>query len=95
MSLSNSLKEHHGLPLSFMRHIYFRILSMQVATVPSYHIFLIHLLIHFPHYNEIMDTTDIKFAKDMLQHLWTGPISNASVEVAQGGQFVEVQRKER
>ena len=72
---------------------------MQVATVPIYHIFPIHLLIHFPHYNDIMDTTDIMFgrlqAKDMLQHLLTGPISNASVEVAQGGQFVEVQRKER
>ena len=72
---------------------------MQVAIVPIYHIFLIHVLIHFPYYNYIMDTTDIEFgrlqAKDMLQHLWTGPISNASVEVVQGGQFVEVQRKER
>ncbi|KAL4563413.1 hypothetical protein LXL04_027454 [Taraxacum kok-saghyz] len=29
-------------------------------------------------------------AKDMLQHLWTGPISNASVEVVQGGRSVEV-----
>lgn len=37
---------------------------------------------------------DIEFgrlqAKDMLQHLWTGPISNASVEVVQGGRSVEV-----
>ncbi|PWA92190.1 hypothetical protein CTI12_AA082190 [Artemisia annua] len=42
---------------------------------------------------------DIKFgrlqANDMLQHLWTRPISNASMEVTQGGQSVEVQRKER
>ncbi|RDX98537.1 Alpha,alpha-trehalose-phosphate synthase [UDP-forming] 1, partial [Mucuna pruriens] len=37
---------------------------------------------------------DIEFgrlqAKDMLQHLWTGPISNASVEVVQGSRSVEV-----
>ena len=26
----------------------------------------------------------------MLQHLWTGPISNASVEVVQGSRSVEV-----
>ncbi|KVI00773.1 hypothetical protein Ccrd_020974 [Cynara cardunculus var. scolymus] len=39
-------------------------------------------------------TLDVEFgklqAKDMLQHLWTGPISNASVEVVQGGRSVEV-----
>ncbi|KAJ0101410.1 hypothetical protein Patl1_04950 [Pistacia atlantica] len=29
-------------------------------------------------------------AKDMLQHLWTGPISNASVDVVQGSRSVEV-----
>lgn len=29
-------------------------------------------------------------ARDMLQHLWTGPISNASVDVAQGSRSVEV-----
>ncbi|KAJ4726520.1 Alpha,alpha-trehalose-phosphate synthase 1 [Melia azedarach] len=37
---------------------------------------------------------DIEFgriqARDMLQHLWTGPISNASVEVVQGSRSVEV-----
>ncbi|KAG2681576.1 hypothetical protein I3843_11G151900 [Carya illinoinensis] len=37
---------------------------------------------------------DVEFgrlqAKDMLQHLWTGPISNASVDVVQGGRSVEV-----
>ena len=26
----------------------------------------------------------------MLQHLWSGPISNASVDVVQGGRSVEV-----
>ncbi|KAG7622008.1 unnamed protein product [Arabidopsis thaliana] len=29
-------------------------------------------------------------ARDMLQHLWAGPISNASVDVVRGGQSVEV-----
>ncbi|KAK1399198.1 Alpha,alpha-trehalose-phosphate synthase (UDP-forming) [Heracleum sosnowskyi] len=37
---------------------------------------------------------DIEFgrlqARDMLQHLWTGPISNASVDVVQGSRSVEV-----
>lgn len=38
--------------------------------------------------------SDIEFgrlqARDMLQHLWTGPISNASVDVVQGSRSVEV-----
>ncbi|GLI68117.1 hypothetical protein VaNZ11_012454 [Volvox africanus] len=29
-------------------------------------------------------------ARDLLQHLWTGPISNAPVEIIQGGKSVEV-----
>ncbi|CAK9134172.1 unnamed protein product [Ilex paraguariensis] len=37
---------------------------------------------------------DVEFgrlqARDMLQHLWTGPISNASVDVVQGSRTVEV-----
>ncbi|KAI4323071.1 hypothetical protein L6164_022707 [Bauhinia variegata] len=37
---------------------------------------------------------DVEFgrlqAKDMLQHLWTGPISNASIDVVQGSRSVEV-----
>ncbi|KAE7996324.1 hypothetical protein FH972_001056 [Carpinus fangiana] len=37
---------------------------------------------------------DVEFgriqARDMLQHLWTGPISNASVDVVRGGRSVEV-----
>ncbi|XP_052114535.1 alpha,alpha-trehalose-phosphate synthase [UDP-forming] 1 [Arachis duranensis] len=37
---------------------------------------------------------DIEFgrlqARDLLQHLWTGPISNASLDVVQGGRSVEV-----
>jgi trehalose-phosphatase len=37
---------------------------------------------------------DVEFgrvqARDMLQHLWTGPISNAAVDVVQGSKSVEV-----
>ncbi|GIL52515.1 hypothetical protein Vafri_8357 [Volvox africanus] len=37
---------------------------------------------------------DVEFgriqARDLLQHLWTGPISNAPVEIIQGGKSVEV-----
>ncbi|CAN1230323.1 Alpha,alpha-trehalose-phosphate synthase [UDP-forming] 1 [Linum grandiflorum] len=37
---------------------------------------------------------DVEFgrlqARDMLQHLWTGPISNASLDVVHGGRSVEV-----
>ena len=29
-------------------------------------------------------------ARDLLQHLWTGPISNAAVDVIQGAKSVEV-----
>ncbi|GFQ06413.1 alpha alpha-trehalose-phosphate synthase [UDP-forming] 1 [Phtheirospermum japonicum] len=38
--------------------------------------------------------SDVEFgrlqARDMLQHLWTGPISNAAVDVVQGSRTVEV-----
>lgn len=38
--------------------------------------------------------SDVEFgklqSKDLLQHLWTGPISNASVDVVQGARSVEV-----
>ena len=45
-------------------------------------------------YSHLLITVDVEFgrlqARDMLQHLWTGPISNASVVVVQGGRSVEV-----
>lgn len=41
-----------------------------------------------------MAILDVEFgrlqARDMLQHLWTGPISNAAVDVVQGRRSVEV-----
>ncbi|KAL1203079.1 putative alpha,alpha-trehalose-phosphate synthase [UDP-forming] 4 [Cardamine amara subsp. amara] len=40
------------------------------------------------------ESADVEFgraqARDMLQHLWAGPISNATVDVVRGGQSVEV-----
>ncbi|PNH02189.1 Alpha,alpha-trehalose-phosphate synthase [UDP-forming] 1 [Tetrabaena socialis] len=40
---------------------------------------------------------DVEFgriqARDLLQHLWTGPISNAPVEIIQGGKSVEGNRR--
>lgn len=46
------------------------------------------------HKFHVMTNTDVEFgrlqARDMLQHLWTGPISNASLDVVQGGRSVEV-----
>ena len=39
-------------------------------------------------------STDVEFgrlqARDLLQHLWTGPISNAPVNIVQGSKSVEV-----
>ena len=41
-----------------------------------------------------MENADMEFgrvqARNMLQHLWTGPISNAAVDVVQGSRSVEV-----
>jgi len=42
----------------------------------------------------LSNSADVEFgrlqARDMLQHLWTGPISNAAVDVVQGSRSVEV-----
>ena len=48
-----------------------------------------------PHVSfHVILSADVEFgrlqARDMLQHLWTGPISNASVDVVQGSRSVEV-----
>ena len=45
-------------------------------------------------YSHLLIIVDVEFgrlqARDMLQHLWMGLISNASVVVVQGGRSVEV-----
>lgn len=52
----------------------------------------ISLFIHFGKTESA--NLDLEFgrlqARDILQHLWSGPISNASVDVVQGGRSVEV-----
>lgn len=52
------------------------------------------LFVHWSIFVYVTATLDIEFgriqARDMLQHLWTGPISNASVDVVQGSRSVEV-----
>lgn len=76
------------------------IISMQV---PSFHAVsssknvigrLYSILIPFIglcHYIALLDVEFGKLqARDMLQHLWTGPISNASLDVVQGSRSVEV-----
>ena len=44
--------------------------------------------------NNLTKNLDVEFgrlqARDLLQHLWTGPISNASLDVVQGSRSVEV-----
>lgn len=65
---------------------------MQVTVIVIYNQFQ-----YFLSFNQFLlcnCDADVEFgrlqAKDLLQHLWTGPISNASVDVVQGGRSVEV-----
>lgn len=46
-------------------------------------------LLHFYCLHEDVEFGRLQ-ARDMLQHLWTGPISNAAVDVVQGSRSVEV-----
>ena len=60
--------------------------------------FFLFFILVFSTFSSISDPcmtiADVEFgklqARDMLQHLWTGPISNASVDVVQGSRSVEV-----
>ena len=74
-------------------HIYMPLYSLLVKIFWLYCVFcFVHLLINLC--KNVTTTLDVEFgrlqARDMLQHLWTGPISNASVDVVQGGRSVEV-----
>lgn len=73
--------------------------NMQVVKCSLSPLQLLHCLsgCPFPHLtylHSLPAVVDVEFgrlqARDMLQHLWTGPISNASVDVVQGGRSVEV-----
>ena len=79
-------------------HLY-GIISMQVLFKFSFlfsnvlrhlYLFLFYIIVIYG----LIALLDVEFgrlqARDMLQHLWTGPISNASVEVVQGSRSVEV-----
>lgn len=64
--------------------------SLLVLSSISSFLFLFLLLVSY-HLTVIVDVEFGKLqARDMLQHLWTGPISNASVDVVQGSRSVEV-----
>lgn len=95
MFLSILQKEHLDLTSSIGRPRLYGTTSMQVISKqwPYVIIILCHnskanLLLFYCHYE------DVEFgrlqARDMLQHLWTGPISNAAVDVVQGSRSVEV-----
>lgn len=97
MFLSISPNEHRDHILSSVKLPLFGITSMQVLNYLALFLskpFLpfIYCLTTVPSHNYMV--SDIEFgriqARDMLQHLWTGPISNASVEVVQGSRSVEV-----
>ena len=106
MFLSILLKEHLDPILRFVKLHLYGTTSMQVPAIYicPYILFLVkifwlycvfcfvHLLINLC--KNVTTTLDVEFgrlqARDMLQHLWTGPISNASVDVVQGGRSVEV-----
>lgn len=101
MFLSTLLREHHGHILSFVKLHLYGTTSMQVPE--NVFILLVNdsvMELRFLfHPLSILSITismisDIEFgrlqARDLLQHLWTGPISNASVDVVQGGRSVEV-----
>ncbi|KAL0716640.1 hypothetical protein Bca4012_065962 [Brassica carinata] len=55
---------------------------------------LMELLIQLKQLLDLYLFVDAEFgraqAKDMLQHLWAGPTSNASVDIVQGRYYVEV-----
>jgi trehalose 6-phosphate synthase/phosphatase len=73
---------------------YFRLLQLVLFLLVKVTAIILILLFHSLINLCINATLDIEFgrlqARDMLQHLWTGPISNASVDVVRGGRCVEV-----
>lgn len=99
MFLNTSQKEHLDHILNFVKPHLFGIINMQVLFLFNA-FFQSSFFERFPIISALLyfcppfDFVDVEFgrlqAKDMLQHLWTGPISNASVDVVQGGRSVEV-----
>lgn len=95
MFLSTSGKEHLDHISKKGRLHLFGITNMQVLELCLRRLFFFALcLLSLSSYWSSHTIIDVEFgklqARDMLQHLWTGPISNASVEVVQGSRSVEV-----
>lgn len=103
--MSTSQKEHRDLILSCVRLQWYGTTSMQVCNniVQSslFSTYLFHSTIpaccqkiKVSCWFILITPLDVEFgrlqARDLLQHLWTGPISNASLDVVQGGRSVEV-----
>ncbi|EFJ46005.1 hypothetical protein VOLCADRAFT_63119, partial [Volvox carteri f. nagariensis] len=78
------------LPFSLPRYPPPLSLSLCVPTAPM----CVHIYMYIRTHIHTCIRTDVEFgriqARDLLQHLWTGPISNAPVEIIQGGKSVEV-----
>lgn len=96
MFLSILLREHPGPILNTVKPHLYGTTSTQVRffvhvsfLLPLVNAFACHHLLRI-----FFSTADVEFgrlqARDMLQHLWTGPISNAAVDVVQGSRSVEV-----
>lgn len=102
MYLSISPKERLDLISSFGKHRLYGTTNTQVLKILAFPFFTsLLLLLNFCDgsasvisFKSIFIILDVEFgrlqARDMLQHLWTGPISNASVDVVQGSRSVEV-----
>ncbi|GJT69102.1 DNA-directed RNA polymerases IV and V subunit 2-like protein [Tanacetum coccineum] len=66
--------------------------SVETCHIETIHICSDELLEQLPFVDRVYSYVEFGRlqARDMLQHLWTGPISNASVDVVQGSRSVEV-----
>lgn len=93
MFLSTSQNEHLGHILKKGKLHLYGITDTQVLQLClGRHFCILHAV--FPFTDPLTIIIDVEFgrlqAKDMLQHLSTGSISNASLEVFQGSRSIEV-----
>jgi hypothetical protein len=99
MFWNTSQKEHPVHILNLVILLLYGITNMQVLFFVSTFLSKFSEDLHFfalplCFYSHLLIIVDVEFgrlqARDMLQHLWTGPILNASIDVVQGGRSVEV-----
>ena len=78
------------MELQICRYFFFFVSTFVSKFSEDLHFFALSLCF----YSHLLIIVDVEFgrlqARDMLQHLWTGPILNASIDVVQVGQSVEV-----